>query len=996
MKTRFPQPAWLLAIAMLAAPVLAQIPTGTLTGKITNDGQPLPGATVTAKAPQLQGARTATTGANGDFALPNLPPGEYTVSIEMSGFAKATRTVKLGAAQVERVDVPLSVQSVTADIVVSGEKEVLSETNTAATTYSDAFLEKLPTARNIASAVNLSPGVNGNGPNGAFTVAGAMSFENLFLVNGVVNQDNVRNTPFNLFIEDAIQETTTAVSGLSAEFGRFTGGVVNTITKSGGNSFSGSFRVGFTNDDWSALAPDVTIRNANYVAGTPQKQTRINDTIPAYEATLGGPILKDRVWFFGAGRLQDQTTAARTSTTLVEYNFGDDEKRWEGKLTITPFSNHTLTGSYMNIQREQTNYGFPSVPFMDLASLYDRQLPQELIAVNYNGVLTTNLSVEAQYSNRKFSFENSGGQSTDLIQGTVGRDQSRGSAYFSPIFCGVCGPEKRNNDDYLLRGTYFLSTSSLGSHQIAAGYENFGGQRFSNNYQSGSNYHIFTTSTIVQGSQIYPQAVPGSNTLLVWYPIPVLTRGSDVRTWSVYLNDSWRLGNRLSFNVGVRYDKNDVTDSFGAKTANDSNYSPRLGVTWDVSGTGKLQVRASYGRYVAAPAETQASGGSSAGSPATYVWRYDGAPINPAGSTNLLTTAQVWQQIFTYFGITGTNQPANATPIQTSLPGVNLKIVGSLKSPNANEYTIGLGGQLARSGSFRVDAVYREYRDFYNERVDMSTGTVSNANGNRFDFRVIENTNIAKRKYVGLNTQFSYRVGTRFNLGGNWTWSHAYGNFDGETAGSGPVRFGVQIYPEYRDQRWNTPTGDLSIDQRHRLRLYANYGLGFVPQVLGTFDVGLLYQFDSGTPYGAIGTVNTVPYVTNPGYITPPSGGVNYAFTARDAFKTDDIQRVDLSLNWARSIGPVEIFIQPQVLNLFNADGVTAVNTTVNSAAAAGGGNNGFAAFNPFTTAPTQRPNGDTSVKTANWDYGPNFGQPTAFGSFQLPRTFRVSVGARF
>jgi hypothetical protein len=98
----------------------------------------------------------------------------------------------------------------------------------------------------MLSAVDLTPAVHATGPSGARTIGGAMSFESLYLLNGVEVQDNIRGTPFSLFIEDAIQETTTTTSGISAEYGRFLGGVINTVTKSGGNLMSGSFRTTFT------------------------------------------------------------------------------------------------------------------------------------------------------------------------------------------------------------------------------------------------------------------------------------------------------------------------------------------------------------------------------------------------------------------------------------------------------------------------------------------------------------------------------------------------------------------------------------------------------------------------------------------------------------------------------------------------------------------------------------------------------------------------------
>ena len=190
--------------------------------------------------------------------------------------------MKLSAAQTSNVQVTMSLSSVAAEAVVVAQSETISQTQQNATTLTTDTLGKLPTARNIASAVNLAPGTNSNGPSGNTVISGAMSFENLYLVNGVAIQDNIRNTPYDLFIEDAIQEQTISTSGISAEYGRFAGGVVNVITKSGGNTFSGSFRTSFTNDKWTARTDYVNSAGVN-------PEVKVDKIIPAYEATIGGP-----------------------------------------------------------------------------------------------------------------------------------------------------------------------------------------------------------------------------------------------------------------------------------------------------------------------------------------------------------------------------------------------------------------------------------------------------------------------------------------------------------------------------------------------------------------------------------------------------------------------------------------------------------------------------------------------------------------------------------
>ena len=212
----------LLATSLLEAQGL---PTGTLTGCVSeSEGLALPGVTVTAKSPALQGTRTAVSNVNGDFVLPNLPPGDYVVSFIMSGFQSATRSLKVSAGQQSPVNVKLSIAAVAAEAMVVAQSETVSQTSQAATTYSTELTNKLPVARTINSSVILSAGVNQNGPGGNPTISGAQSFDNVITVNGVNIQDNIRGTPTNqLVIEDAIQETTTMTAGVSAEYGALHG-----------------------------------------------------------------------------------------------------------------------------------------------------------------------------------------------------------------------------------------------------------------------------------------------------------------------------------------------------------------------------------------------------------------------------------------------------------------------------------------------------------------------------------------------------------------------------------------------------------------------------------------------------------------------------------------------------------------------------------------------------------------------------------------------------
>jgi outer membrane receptor for ferrienterochelin and colicin len=985
--------ALLVAMVLLAAlPLSAQTnPTGIISGKVVDpDGLAVPGATVTLESPALQGTRTAQTSTNGDYIIPFLPAGEYTVTFTLPGFRTVKQTTRVSPSETITINPTLAVSTVSETVTVVGQTSAeFNQTAEVQTNFKQDLIDKLPTGRRFIDAAQLAPGVQNTGPNGGLSINGAMSFESLYVVNGVVVNENVRGQPNVLFIEDALQETTITTAAVSAEFGRFQGGVVQAITKSGGNDFSGSYRVTFDNNDWVALTPF-------------PNDSRKDKLLLTQEATLGGPIVKDKLWFFGAARLTgDRVTNGTTFATNLNFDDVRNQKRFEGKLTFSPTTKHTFKGAYTKIKDTEDGNFFGNI--MDFDSLVNgRATPQQLISANYTGIVSPKFFVEGQYSRRNFTFQNSGSLFTDLVKGTLLIDQSRNNArYNSPTFCGVCDQEKRDNQNVTAKATYFASTGNLGAHNVVVGFDLFDDKRFANNHQSGSDFRVLTTSAIIQGTTLFP--VLDDRTIIRWTPIFVGSEGNRFRTYSGFINDAWSLNRHLTFNLGLRWDKNSGVDSQGRAVVKDSAISPRLSATFDPKGDGAWTVNAAYAQYVAAIANSIGDGGSAGGQPATIDFTYLGPPVNVGNPANPVPTDAALNTLFGWFNANGgTNRTTRGAP---SIPGLNVRINEALKSPNSREVTLGLTRRLGSRGTVRVDGIYRKFQDFYITRIDQGTGKVQDQFGRSFDLGFVENSNDLERSYRGMNFQISYRPTTRLSLSGNYTLGELKGNAEGENGGSGPTTAVNQIirYPEYYRPEWNFTVGDLNADVRHKVRVWATYDVP-VPEAVGRLSLGVLQFYNTGTPYGAQGTVDTRPFTAgHPFTYAAPPATVLYYFTARDAFHMDDLWRTDLAVNYAHKLGvrKAEIFGRFTTVNLFNRHGLTNFFGGTNSELDLGCGTGGcisttvqtnanvntIPAFNPFTTTPTEG---------VNWRKAATFGQPTSRFAYQTPRTIQFAVGVRF
>jgi hypothetical protein len=978
-----------LAIILVAVPLSAQT-TAALDGTVTHreDSSPAAGVKVEVTSPALIGSRSTVTDPNGNYAFEALPPGEYRIGFTLEGFTPMVRSARLELARTRRLDVQLQVVELEELITVTGVPPAVTSPEVAATLRL-TDIDRLPYQRNQLATAQLAPGVSANTlTNGQLQISGAPGYDNLVLVNGVVVTENTRNQIRPMYVEDAIVETTVLTGAIGAEYGRFTGGVVSTITKSGGEAFSGSLRDSLGNPSWSAVSP--------------AHEAREDHLNHVWEGTLGGAAVHDRLWFFGAGRWARNDTARQTiavpafaggttatpASPQLSYSEGNDQKRYEAKLTARLTDAQSMAASFFAIDTKGENSRF-SNNIYDAASLTARDEPESLFALRYDGQLARRFLLEAQASRREMSLS-SGAFSRELIGGTVLLDRSNSNSRFgAPSLCAVCDDEQRNNDDLLLKAHYLLP-SALGTHDFVAGADRFRERHYLENHQSGSDFALFVTRAQFANGQIYPVITPtnanGGGTFIRWMPILTPAHENDLRTDSLFVSDRWDVTPRWSVTLGARYDRNHAVDSDGDVSADDSRISPRFGVQWDVRGSGQSVVSASYGEYTSHIGDGIAAAAQSAGAAAAIDFAYKGPAINDKALT--VPIDQALQMVFAYFNATqgGTANTSNANLRANGsrdVPGFAAYFDGTLSTPYVRETTLGYRqafGAGGNGGYARVDLISRDWRDFYAASVNTATRHTVTPLGIPVDMAEIRNSNGIERTYRALQFQAQWTP-RRFSTGVFYTWSKLRGNDEGESVNGPAANIDPSLYyPEFFGYERENPVGYLQGDQRHRLRAWID-----VP--LGDFSVSLLETYDSGLAYSITAPINVTAYAgapANPGYAAVPNG--RYFLTDRGALRTDGITATNLAFRYRRAVLAGEVFVQADLLNLFNEDGIAdpqRLGSGVSTAANA----TGLQTFNPYTTTP---------VEGVHYRLATNFGQPLNNLAYQTPRTYRFSLGVRF
>ncbi len=816
--------AWGMLLGIVSTPAAAQL-TGSISGIARDDAAlPLPGVAVTITSPVLQGSRTAVTGSDGAFRVLNLPAGaEYQVVFALPGFRTfeaRDREVRLGLDS--QVHATMEVSSVTAEIAVTSETLVVDVTQTnTQQNYDQDYLKSVPvgsfSSTPYAKLVGQAPGVVLSAPgNPNPNVLGSRPLDNGWQMDGVNASDPTYHTwtiPLNL---DAVQEMSIQTSSYAAEYGRASGGIINVVTKAGGNQITGTFDIRY--DD-----------NSFGVNGEHFDKSQVQSRNTPWGATLGGPVVKDSVWFFlNTNRSDYYRTPFTTNPVILSQNPTPPARAFKGwssggKLSFTVIPALTGFFSFQNAPSEGTG-ATDSPLYRPEATATAHQGPYRLYSLKLNGVLDQNWLVDLNLGMWRISpgagITPESGYVTAAWRNTIG------GVWYDNYLQG--NPSYSSRDLGGVSTTYFIN-DLVGSHQLKAGFD--------------MDRTSLTSSVIWTGAPTdasYCPGNPGRTCGAYFYfngfdaagaRIPYrqfVNESSDYgptgKSYASYVQDQWLPIRNLTINLGLRWDESKFYGGSGANLVNLVKLQPRLSASWDVLGDGRNRLSASWGYFYTDPGLV-IGGLSDFGFyfPTSRVYQWSAS----AGAWNFLSQS-------------GGGYVAQAL------------IDSPLHPTYSEQVNIAYQREIVRGLSGTATYVYKRARDIFDNtctsQPGCSTLRLSNQPGASFGV-----TDALQANYFAWMFELDYRS-ARLQAYFSYVYSKSQGSVDQVNQYQGGE---FNWYPDNFVNQY----GYLNDDARNRFKLYGAYVIPFVET-----SVSLAYNYQSGTPYtvtmnspGGHGTINVEP-----------------------------------------------------------------------------------------------------------------------------------------
>lgn len=880
----------LVALLLTLGSAVAAQTTGSIVGRVTDEQEGvLPGVTVEARSPALQGSRTAVTDETGTYRLALLPPGLYTVSFTLSGFAADSRTEVAVGLDEDTVLNPVLRVAVAEEITVTTERPVVNTTTTELGTNLDArSLQTLPTGRNYSSVVQITPGVSSdahpeNTGQASITVYGSTGAENVYYVDGV-NTTGVeygfQGKELNFEFIEAVDVKT---GGYEAELGRSTGGIINVITKSGGNDFHGDV-FGYYDSDSLQSSAEPVVATSGTVTGFTRED---------YGIGLGGYIVKDKLWFFAA---YDRVTNTQENVLPAGPRAGQSvESESErdlaaAKLTYRLSDSQSLIATFFQDPRDDTGAvndaqhslnGEPST-YEGLRSFGGRDY-----ALRYEGVLG---------SNWVFSLQGALHQEENSV-GPAGADGDRiqyrfvDDDFFQTGGFGLIQEKEFDRDFWGGSVTRFLN-----HHQIKLGaeYEQQSADVVRRN-SGGQQVDVFANAAD-PSRPIYQHFYWTTPTATVDNaPISALIAAPEHKVTTLYLQDRWSARPNLTLNFGVRWDRQEIIDASGVKRIDlKDDYAPRLGFIWDPDARGRSKVFGSYGRY------------------------YEQLPMDLVIRS---FSFERQTRIFNFSPTDTTPDPEAEAAIgdsSTIFGGFTEPVDPDLENQYINEYVLGYEREVLPGLALGIKGIYRDYGQVIEDFLCADDGTYCIGNPGEgimsrvftLDYAQTFPAPKAKRVFKGVQLDAQKRLSQNWQGLASYIYSKLDGNFDGLYApftnvGPDPNITAAYDYYDFftngSDLSRITNTGPLSNDRRHQFKVS---GVWYSPWKL---SVGAAAYYRTGTP------------LTRYGY-SDIYGRYEFFLSKRGAEgRTPDNYEADLHFGYPLNLGPSTVNLLLDVFNILNA-----------------------------------------------------------------------------
>ena len=941
--------------------------TGRITGKVTDDqGKPIAGATVEVTSTGLKIQRQATTEENGEFLFAVLPTGAYTVTVSAVGRQPQVINLRLGIGQTVPLDVPLAPgEAIKEEITVTGTASALETTSTGERLNYSRDIEQLPVLnRTIENVAELAPNISFGPTAGTLSISGAPSFDTTVLLDGAEVSDPYFGSAPVVYLEDAIDEVQVLTSGVSARYGRFQGGVINAVTKSGTNEFKGTLRGELSNQKWNSQ--------------TPFGETQQNKINKVYQGTLGGPLLRDHLWFFGGLRkIPSQITNVTTTETNQTFAQGLDEKRWQGKVRWALSPSHLIDVSYLSFDSATSNDD--GLPAGDATALDTRSDPRETYTLAYQGVLSGTTFVEFQATKKNVAIR---GGATDPT-----RDPFLDLSTFSVFNNGwwdFNDPSIRNNKTAALTLSNLRDLGHFGSHDFEGGVQYVSSTTGGENRQAASGFNLLDFGSDFVVRPVANPADPRFNLrpfeAVRWQALH-LQGDQTLKNTAAYVQDQWNLP-RWRFDIGVRYEQYKGDGPLPQFRLSFKDVSPRLGATFSINPG--LQLQATYGKYVSRFNDAVANAVTGVGNGPLIEAIYTGPELLNATRAQIqaaIRNNSYWPLIDSY---SDPNQPTSF-------------LANNIKAPYADEYTLSLRGNLpARLGTGVLTYISRDYKQLIDNFVgdvcefgfnfgqpcpSGNTTTVfqNGAPVAEVDSTVWANNPQAHRTYRALTASWNIRQpGKPWGVGGNYTYSKTRGNYEGEGQNTPSSGSPLGNYIKAVNPAAIAPDGYTNGDIRNRVNLFGTYSLHF--QRFGELVIGSVFRYQSGLPYSLTAQV---PYANVPTYLGA-NGTYTYFFGSRGSHRFDDIWALDVSTRYDLPLhSRVGAFLKAGVTNISNNHAVAQFVTSGRAVADASGN----LTWQPVgNCGPGDNPSKDCT----------GFGRIRNERDYQAPRTFLFSVGFDF